>query len=152
MLVAIVRFLYSFVLSLLTPVVCTDCTGVHLCARLGYDCNRPVLLPRIVQVAKSELRQKLLMCSPGLLWLVIMFVKPHKVTRPLHALVAVEWEKLRYDGGFSERWRKDVPCIWTPSGVCATIIGNPQGCNSRSINLCMLIPDWLVPLNTTLPL
>lgn len=44
-------------------------------------------MARAVQVAKSELRQKLLMCSPGLLWLAIMFVKPHKVfnmptTRP----------------------------------------------------------------------
>lgn len=42
-------------------------------------------MPHAVQVAKSELRQKLLMCSPGLLWLAIMFVKPHKVTCLPHA-------------------------------------------------------------------
>lgn len=45
-------------------------------------------MPHAVQVAKSELRQKLLMCSPGLLWLAIMFAKPHKVTRPQLALSA----------------------------------------------------------------
>lgn len=32
-----------------------------------------------VQVAKSELRKKLLLCSPGMLWLIVMFSKPHKV-------------------------------------------------------------------------
>lgn len=34
---------------------------------------------RLVQVAKTELRQKLLMCTPGMLWLVLMFSKAHKV-------------------------------------------------------------------------
>eukprot|EP00903_Cladosiphon_okamuranus_P015722 g14512.t1 len=42
------------------------------------------LYPMADKVAKSELRQKLLMCSPGLLWLAIMFVKPHKEERFLY--------------------------------------------------------------------
>ncbi|CAB1106652.1 GT22 [Ectocarpus sp. CCAP 1310/34] len=42
------------------------------------------LYPMADKVAKSELRQKLLMCSPGLLWLAIMFSKPHKEERFLY--------------------------------------------------------------------
>ncbi|CAM9197392.1 unnamed protein product [Hapterophycus canaliculatus] len=42
------------------------------------------LYPMADKVAKSELRQKLLMCSPGLLWLAIMFAKPHKEERFLY--------------------------------------------------------------------
>lgn len=32
-----------------------------------------------MQVAQVELRQKLMLCSPGLLWLALMFAKSHKV-------------------------------------------------------------------------
>ncbi|CAM9757027.1 unnamed protein product [Pylaiella littoralis] len=42
------------------------------------------LYPMADKVAKSELRQKLLMCSPGLLWLALMFAKPHKEERFLY--------------------------------------------------------------------
>eukprot|EP00752_Nemacystus_decipiens_P010009 g8924.t1 len=44
------------------------------------------LYPMADKVAKAELRQKLLMCSPGLLWLAIMFLKPHKEERFLYPI------------------------------------------------------------------
>ncbi|CAM9298328.1 unnamed protein product, partial [Ascophyllum nodosum] len=42
--------------------------------------------PMADKVAKSEIRQKLLMCSPGMLWLVIMFLKAHKEERFLYPI------------------------------------------------------------------
>lgn len=57
------------------PIATDDCRGLSSNARLATSVHG--------QVAKSELRQKLLMCSPGLLWLAIMFAKPHKV-QPHH--------------------------------------------------------------------
>ncbi|CAM9863175.1 unnamed protein product, partial [Laminaria digitata] len=43
-----------------------------------------LLYPMADKVAKSELRQKLLLCSPGMLWLLVMFSKPHKEERFLY--------------------------------------------------------------------
>lgn len=43
-----------------------------------------VIYPLSDKVAQVELRQKLMLCSPGLLWLALMFAKSHKEERFLY--------------------------------------------------------------------